>query len=265
MLQNRTTPGTPTRQRAIDRQLAQLPAMDRRALEKLWRDLFDRVPSPALRRETLIPILAYRIQEKAFGGLRESTARKLAEEHAGEPGAVQDAVRPKTGTRYVREYDGKLHEVTVLDFGYEYQGNAYRSLTEIAKVITGAKWSGPAFFGLRRELRKAIVLAVEPFGRDDGATQRRDDAYQNYINNKQFTADEIIKFDTPSDGPAIGVTETFVKNYRQMGQALVTIGACEGSTSAPLFVNAYDRRRTAGPGRRSVLRAVRKSLRSHST
>ena len=160
MLQNRTTPGTPTRQRAIDRQLAQLPAMDRRALEKLWRDLFDRVPSPALRRETLIPILVYRIQEKAFGGLRESTARKLrelAEEPADGPRPLQDAIRPKTGTRYVREYDGKLHEVTVLDFGYEYQGNAYRSLTEIAKVITGAKWSGPAFFGLRHVPRKAIA------------------------------------------------------------------------------------------------------------
>ena len=160
MLQNRTTSATPTRQRAIDRRLAQLPAMDRRALKKLWRGLFDRVPSPALRRETLIPILAYRIQEKAFGGLRESTVRKLrklAEEHGGDPRPVQDAVRPKIGRRYVREYDGKLHEVTVLDFGYEYQGNAYRSLTEIAKVITGAKWSGPAFFGLRREPRKAIA------------------------------------------------------------------------------------------------------------
>ena len=159
MLQNRTTPGTPTRQRAIDRQLAQLSAMGRRTLEKLWRDLFDRVPSPALRRETLIPILAYRIQEKAFGGLRESTVRKLrklAEEHTSGSSA-QYAIRPKTGTRYVREYDGKLHEVTVLDFGYEYQGNAYRSLTEIAKVITGAKWSGPAFFGLKRKAIKAIA------------------------------------------------------------------------------------------------------------
>ena len=104
--------------------------------------------------------LAHRIQEKAFGRLRESTARKLrklAEEPAGSPSPVQDAIRPKTGTRYVREYDGKLHEVTVLDFAYEYQGNAYRSLTEIARVITGTKWSGPAFFGLRPELRKAIA------------------------------------------------------------------------------------------------------------
>ena len=160
MLQSRTTSATPTWQRTIARQLAQLPAMDRRALEKLWRDLFDRIPSPALRREILIPILAYRIQENAFGRLRESTARKLrefAEEPAGSPRLGQDAMRPRTGTRYVREYDGKLHEVTVLESGYEYQGNAYRSLTEITKVITGAKWSGPAFFGLKRKARKAIA------------------------------------------------------------------------------------------------------------
>jgi hypothetical protein len=134
--------------------------MNRGALEKLWRHLFDRVPNPALRREMLIPILAYRIQEKALGGLRESTARKLrqlSEEPARGTRPSQEAIRPKTGTRYVREYGGKLHEVTVLDTGYEYQAKAYRSLTEITKVITGAKWSGPAFFGLRRMPRKATA------------------------------------------------------------------------------------------------------------
>ena len=160
MRQNKTIPAPSTGQRAVERRLAQLPAMDRRTLEKLWRDLFDRAPSPALRRETLIPILAYRIQERAFGGLRESTARKLrqlAEERTDGPRPAPDAIRPKTGTRLVREYDGQLHEVTVLDSGYEYQGNAYRSLTEITQLITGAKWSGPAFFGLRRKASKAIA------------------------------------------------------------------------------------------------------------
>jgi len=160
MMQNRTTPPKSNCRRAVDRRLAQLPAMDRRALERLWRDLFNRAPSPALRREILIPILAYRIQEKAFGRLRESTARKLrriAEEPAGCPRPSPDAMRPKTGTRYLREYDGQLHEVTVLDSAYEYQGNSYRSLTEITKVITGAKWSGPAFFGLKRKARKVIA------------------------------------------------------------------------------------------------------------
>jgi hypothetical protein len=146
-----------TRRQVVDRVLEQLPTMDRKALLKLWRDVFDRVPSSALRRETLIPILAYRIQEKVFGGLKESTARKLRElvkESAVGETSVQTTLRPKIGTRYVREHTGKLHEVTVLDVGYEYEGMTYRSLTEIAKIITGTKWSGPAFFGLNRKARR---------------------------------------------------------------------------------------------------------------
>jgi hypothetical protein len=114
--------------------------MERQALLKLWRDLFDGVASSALRRETLIPILAYRIQEKAFGGLKDSTVRKLrelADEHADGAKSVQITLRPKIGTRYVREYQDKLHEVTVLESGYEYKDKTYRSLTEIAKDITG--------------------------------------------------------------------------------------------------------------------------------
>lgn len=56
----------------------------------------------------------------------------------------------------MREYDGKLHEVTVLETGYEFEGTTYRSLTEIAKIITGSKWSGPVFFGQRRKVRRTI-------------------------------------------------------------------------------------------------------------
>jgi len=158
MEQNTIPQSKPTRQYAVDRLLAQLPTMARKALQKLWKELFTREPSPALRRETLIPILAYRIQEKAFGGLKESTARKLrelADNTADRETASHNSLRPKSGTRYVREYDGKLHEVTVLDIGYEYGGTIYRSLTEIAKTITGTKWSGPAFFGQRRSRKEA--------------------------------------------------------------------------------------------------------------
>ncbi len=127
MEQNKITQPESIRQLAVDRSLTQLPTMDRKALLKLWRDLFDRVPSPALRRETLIPFLAYRVPEKAFGGLKESTARKLrelAEVHAVGGAPVQTRLRPKIGTRYVRKHDGKLHEVTVLDTGYEYDGTS---------------------------------------------------------------------------------------------------------------------------------------------
>ena len=63
-------------------------------------------------------------------------------------------IRPKPGTRFVREWQGKLHEVAVLADGYEYNDRIYRSLSEIARYITGTRWSGPAFFGLRRRGQK---------------------------------------------------------------------------------------------------------------
>jgi hypothetical protein len=131
--------------------------MDRKDLQRLWKGLFGREPSPMLRREVLMPILAYRIQEKAYGGLKESTARKLRELAEGCAVGTMPSARHKTGTRYVREYGGKLHEVTLLDDGYEYEGATYRSLTGITKVITGAKWSGPAFFGLKRKIARAAA------------------------------------------------------------------------------------------------------------
>lgn len=160
MEKNKISKLKPTRQQAVERLLDQLPTMERKDLLKVWRDLFDRAPRPALRRETLIPILAFRIQEKAFGGLKESTARKLrelAEEHTGGAKRLPTSLRPKIGTRYVREHGGKLHEVTVLEVGYEYEGTTYSSLSEIAHAITGTKWSGPAFFGLKRRARSVAA------------------------------------------------------------------------------------------------------------
>lgn len=140
---------------SLEQRLAELPKMDRRSLESLWRELFGNSPSRALRRETLIPILAYRLQEKAYGGLKASVAKRLrailAEDRStsGSP-----PFRPKVGTRIVREWQGKLHEVTVLAEGYEYADRTYRSLSEIARAITGTRWSGPAFFGTRNRRRK---------------------------------------------------------------------------------------------------------------
>ncbi len=152
---------TAARQKKVEEQIANLPSMARPALHKLWRELFELDPSPALRREMLVPILAYRIQEKAFGGLKESTGRKLSELAndylSARKSAAPQMIRPKIGTRYVREYGGKLHEVTVLDSSYEYEDKTYRSLTEIAKVITGTKWSGPVFFGYKRPAKRASV------------------------------------------------------------------------------------------------------------
>jgi hypothetical protein len=150
LIRSKITTPKPTKQQAVERLLAQLPAMDHKELQQHWRDLFGREPTPGMRRNHMIPLLAYRAQEKAFGGLKESTVRMLRELALGIASEAQAVYRPKTGTRYVREHNGKLHEVTVLDDGFEYEGRTYRSLTEIANAITGTKWSGPAFFGLKR-------------------------------------------------------------------------------------------------------------------
>ena len=139
------------KEQAVGRFLTQLATMEHKELQQHWRELFGREPSPGMRRNHMIPILAYRAQEKAFGGLKESTVRMLRELALGNASESQPIYRPKTGARYVREHNGKLHEVTVLDDGFEYEGESYRSLTEIAKAITGTKWSGPAFFGLKRK------------------------------------------------------------------------------------------------------------------
>lgn len=135
--------------------------MKRQELQSLWQKLFGRQPSSGLRRETLLPILGYRIQEKAYGGLKESLARKLRELaedcSTGRKRVVKSMLRPKIGTRFIREWNGRLHEITVLESGYEYDNRTYRSLSEIAHLITGTKWSGPVFFGCKHPSRKALA------------------------------------------------------------------------------------------------------------
>ena len=96
--------------------------------------------------------IAYRIQEKAFGGLSAASKRKL-KDHATQieiTGRVRPDSRPvvRSGARLVREWNGRTYTVTVTEDGFGYGGKTYRSLTRVARVITGAHWSGPRFFGL---------------------------------------------------------------------------------------------------------------------
>ena len=130
--------------------------MERKALQALRHRLFGKPPNHSLRREVLIPILAYRLQEVTCGGINVSAVENAFVIYPWRP--VQRAkhllLRPKPGTRFVREWQGKLHEVAVLADGYEYNDRTYRSLSEIARYITGTRWSGPAFFGLHRRAKE---------------------------------------------------------------------------------------------------------------
>lgn len=128
-------------------------------LKVLWRRLCETEPPPYNRR-FLESRLAYRIQELAYGGLRQETverleaiAREIDRDGSGQRGRrVMD--RPIAGTRLIREWQGIEHCVTVRDDGYEYQGRPYKSLSAIARTITGTRWNGWIFFGLKNQRSK---------------------------------------------------------------------------------------------------------------
>ena len=140
-------------------QVAGLPGKSTAELQQLWRDLYDREPPP-YNKPFLVKRLAYRIQELASGGLSaraESKLKALVEEEdrrlkGKQP--VRKGDRPIAGTRLIREWQGVEYTATVLDDGFEYQGRRYKSLSAIARAITGVRWNGPAFFGLRNGSRQ---------------------------------------------------------------------------------------------------------------
>ena len=144
----------------IPARLAALKTMALSELKAEWRRLFGKEP-PAFNRPYLQSRLAYRIQELAFGGLRPETRKRL--EALGEQFAnrnitrrrIRDDVMPIAGTRLLREWQGVEHAVTVLTEGYEWQGRPYRSLSAIARTITGTRWNGLVFFGLKSQRRAA--------------------------------------------------------------------------------------------------------------
>lgn len=138
-------------------QLAALKIAPIGVLKQRWRDLFESEPPPYNRR-FLEHRLAYRIQELAYGGLKPETMRRLrelAEDLDGGKAEVRrrraDHDRPISGTRLIREYQGVEHCVTVRDDGYEYKGRPYKSLSAIARAITGTRWNGLVFFGLKNQ------------------------------------------------------------------------------------------------------------------
>ena len=127
-------------------------------LKKQWRQLFETEP-PAFNRRYLESRLAYRIQELAYGGLKPETVRrleKLGEELDGgnvTTRKMRADLKPIAGTRLIREWQGVEHLVTVTADGFEWQGRPYKSLSAIARAITGTRWNGWTFFGLKNRRR----------------------------------------------------------------------------------------------------------------
>jgi hypothetical protein len=126
--------------------LTRLERASRHYLAELWAAYFGVAPPPRISRALMIHAVAYKMQERELGGLSTTTRRLLSEE--GTRAARRSRViRP--GTVLIREWHGVAHQVTVGEEGVLYRGERYCSLSEVARLITGARWSGPRFFGLK--------------------------------------------------------------------------------------------------------------------
>jgi hypothetical protein len=155
-------PAPPDRE-AIDGEIAQLRDLDIGALRSRWHTAFGRMPPAHLPRHLLFRMLAYRLQADHLGDLDDENQRLLdrtetpekAGRRAVEFGRRKVSLRP--GTVLGREWNGQMQKVTVLADGFAWNGKAYPSLTKVALAITGTRWNGPRFFGLRdkpvKELR----------------------------------------------------------------------------------------------------------------
>lgn len=140
-----------------DELLVRLPGMDLEELRSAWQAQLGSAPPRFRARDLLALALAYRIQSNREGGLAAPARRRLAElarkfqeDRDFRPSAGTDL---KPGSSVVKEWRGMRHEVRVLADGFSYGGERFGSLSEVAARITGTKWSGPAFFGLRRRGR----------------------------------------------------------------------------------------------------------------
>jgi hypothetical protein len=129
-------------------ELARLKSQSRLKLMAEWKKVWGSEAPFNISQNLLLLAFAYRLQEQLYGGLKPHVKAKLRQ-IAGGHTKIQPVPQIKSGTRLLREWRGSTHEVLVLCDGVQYRGEKYRSLSEVAKVITGSKWSGPVFFGLR--------------------------------------------------------------------------------------------------------------------
>ena len=155
------TPNEGSARRSID--LPRLAGLDRARLRQLWHKYCEGPVPPKASCRLLIYCLAYRIQEQAYGGLSAASRtrlRNIAQQLEAAPDQASGR-RLTPGTRLIRQWREQRHEVTVLEQGFAYRGGHYRSLSAIARLISGSHCSGPRFFGLRPALPAALERGAE--------------------------------------------------------------------------------------------------------
>jgi Protein of unknown function (DUF2924) len=149
---------------AVEAELDRLPRMRIVDLRNRYRELFRVQPPKAFGPDLLRRSIAYRIQERAYGGLsreHRGLLDQLAKASRAKPsGRIELPRRIKSGSELVRTWNRRTYRVVVLEGGFAYEGRTYKSLSEIASEITGTKWNGPRFFGLRRSSGEAAEVAT---------------------------------------------------------------------------------------------------------
>ena len=163
MVMQQTAPAQPT-DPAVEDELDRLATMPIARLRVRYREVFRTEPPKAFGPDLLRRSMAHRIQEKAYGGLSRPTQRLLDQAmkaFAARPnGKIVLPRRIKPGSVLVREWKGRSHRVMVLADGFAYDGDVYTNLSEIAVLITGTKWNGPRFFGLRSKTQGSDEAAA---------------------------------------------------------------------------------------------------------
>jgi hypothetical protein len=165
---------------AIEAEVDQVRSLGIDALRKRWRSMFGATPPKGLTKDIIARMIAYRIQEEAFGGLDRETVKLLDRLARGEKPKELNR-RLKAGTVLVREYNGERHTVTVAPNGFLWRDQTYSSLSTIARAITGTAWNGPRFFGLRVPgPAKAVTTATpdEPVSRETKLPKRNRSSVQ---------------------------------------------------------------------------------------
>ncbi len=143
----------------LSAEIAGLESLDLIQLRSQWKLLYETEAPPHLSRDLLRRAVAYRIQENVLGGLKPATRRLLERvannARAHKPTKVAPTRKVGPNTILIREWGGTRHEVTILENGAIFRGKRYRSLSQVARVITGTNWSGPLFFGLKAPAKEA--------------------------------------------------------------------------------------------------------------
>ena len=147
---------------AVEAEVDRIWSLGIAALRARWRLMFDGSPPAGLTKDIIKRLMAYRIQEDAFGGLDRETKKLLDRLARGGKARVELNRRLKPGAVLVREYQGTRHTVTVVPKGFSWQGETYTSLSTIARAITGTAWNGPRFFGLREAGQKQVDGSAIP-------------------------------------------------------------------------------------------------------